>query len=56
MVKNQSAFTTAIDEMENIPRNEETQIDENIFKQMIEYNFSISYELNCFYNIFCFWS
>ena len=40
--------------MENIPRNEETQIDENIFKQMIEYNFSISYELNCFYNVFAF--
>ena len=51
---NQSAFPDAIEETENNFRYEETQINDIIIKQVIEYKFPISYVMNCLYNVFAF--
>ena len=51
---NQSSFPDAIEEIENNFKYEETQINDNILQQVIEYKFPISYEMNCLYNIFAF--
>ena len=51
---NQSSFPDAIEEIVNNFRYEETQINDNLFKQVIEYKFPISYEMNCLHNVFAF--
>ena len=51
---NQSAFPDAIKEIEHIFRYEETQINDNILQQVIEYKFPISDEMNYLYNVFAF--
>ena len=51
---NQSTFPDAKEEKENIFKYEETQIDDNILQQVIEYKFPISYEMNCLNNVFAF--
>ena len=51
---NQSTFSDAIKEIENNFRYDETQINDNILNQVIEYKFPISYEMNCLYNVFAF--
>ena len=51
---NRWTFPTAIDEIENNFRYEETQINDCLLKQVNEYKCSISYEMNCFYNVFAF--
>ena len=43
-----------IDEMENNFKYEETQIKNDLLKQVIEYKFPISYEVNCLYSVFAF--
>ena len=45
-----TSLLESIDDIENIFKYEETQIDNNISKQRIEYNFPISYEMNCLYS------
>ena len=49
---NQSSFPDAIEEIENIFKYEETQINDIILQEVIEYKFPISYEMNCLYNVF----
>ena len=51
---NQSTFPVAIEEIENIFRYEENQINDNILQQVIEYKMPKSYEINCLYNVFAF--
>ena len=52
--KNQSSLPDAIEEMENNFKYEETQINDDILQQFIEYMLPISYEMNCLYNVFAF--
>ena len=33
---------------------EETQVNDNKVKQVVEYQFPITYEINCLYNVFAF--
>ena len=49
-----TSLLDAIVEIENNFRYEETQINHNISKQLIEYKFPISYEMNCLCNAFGF--
>ena len=51
---NQSSFPDAIEEVEKNFNYEETQINDNILQQVIEYKFPISYEMNCLYNLSAF--
>ena len=51
---NQSTFPDAIAQIENNFRYEETQINDNILQQVIEYKFLVSYEMGCLYNVFAF--
>ena len=44
----------AVVEVERNFRYEETQINDNILKRVIEYKFPISYDKNCLHNIFAF--
>ena len=44
----------AVVEIENSFRYEETQINYNILKQVVEYKFPITFEMNCLYNVFAF--
>ena len=52
--KNQSTFPETIEEIENNFRYEETQMYDNILKQVTEFKFPLSYEINCLYNVFAF--
>ena len=52
--KNQSSVPDAMGEIQNKFKYEETQINDNILQQVIEYKFQISYEMNCLYNVFAF--
>ena len=52
--KNQSTFPTDIVEMESNFKYEETQINNDVLKQVIEYKLPISYEMNCLYIVFAF--
>ena len=45
--ENQPTFPQAIDAIEKIFRYEETQINDNVLKQVVEYKFPTSYEMNC---------
>ena len=40
--------------MEKNFRYEETRVNNNILKQVIDYNFPIPYEMNCLYIVFAF--
>ena len=51
---NQTTFPDAIEEMKNNFKYEETQINDNILQQVLEYKFLISYEMNSLYNVFAF--
>ena len=46
-MEKQSTFPDAIEEIENNFIYEETQINDNILNQVVEYKFPISYEMNC---------
>ena len=43
-----------IDEIDKNFEHEQTQINKNILKQVIEYIFPISFEMNCLYSVFAF--
>ena len=47
-------FLDAVAEIENNLGYEETQINDNKLKQVVEYNFPISYEMNCLLGAFDF--
>ena len=44
----------AVDQIENNFQQEETQINNNKVKQVVEYIFPISYEINCLYSVIAF--
>ena len=50
----QSNFPDATEEVEKNFKYEETQINDTILQQVIEYKFPTSYEMNCLYNLFAF--
>ena len=53
-VNRKNSLLETIDEMENNFKYEEAQINNDLLKQVIEYNFPISYEVNFLYRVFAF--
>ena len=51
---NQSNFPDAKKEIDDNFRYDETQMNDNILNQVIEYKFPISNEMMCLYNVFSF--